>query len=68
MQNNLRKLWGISLLIISCVSLAISISNLVSVELPDMLKRILGIIILLALPVLVYTSVKLKIWKKDEQK
>ena len=64
MQNNLRKLWGISLLIISCISLIISICNLVSVDLPDILKRILGIAILLDLPVFVYASVKLKIWKK----
>ena len=64
MQNNLRRLWGISLVIISCVSLISAICNLVSVELPDMLKRILGIAILLALPVFVYASVKLKIWKK----
>ena len=43
MQNNLRKLWGISLLIISCISLIIGICNLVSADLPDILKRILGI-------------------------
>ncbi len=64
MQNNLRKLWGISLLIISCISLIIGICNLVSADLPDILKRILGIAILLDLPVFVYASVKLKIWKK----
>lgn len=64
MQNNLRKIWGISLLIISCISLIIGICNLVSADLPDILKRILGIAILLDLPVFVYASVKLKIWKK----
>ena len=64
MQNNLRKLWGISLLFISCISLIIGICNLVSADLPDILKRILGIAILLDLPVFVYASVKLKIWKK----
>ena len=64
MQNNRRKLWGISLLIISCISLIIGICNLVSADLPDILKRILGIAILLDLPVFVYASVKLKIWKK----
>ena len=64
MQNNLRRLWGISLVIISCASLISAICNLVSVELPDMLERIIGIVILLALPVFVYASVKLKIWKK----
>ena len=64
MQNNLRKLWGISLLTISCISLIIGICNLVSADLPDILKRIFGIAILLDLPVFVYASVKLKIWKK----
>ncbi|MBQ4465931.1 MAG: hypothetical protein II916_08235 [Oscillospiraceae bacterium] len=64
-ERGLRKLWSMSLLVISCISLVLSVSNLASIELPDLVKRILGVLILLGIPVLVYSSVKLKIWKKD---
>lgn len=64
-ERGLRKLWSVSLLVISCISLILAICNLVSIELPDLVKRILGVLILLGIPVLVYSSVKLKIWKKD---
>ncbi len=64
-EHGLRKLWSVSLLVISCTSLILAICNLASIELPDLVKRILGVVILLGIPVLVYSSVKLKIWKKD---
>ncbi len=66
MDNRLRKIWGISLLVISCAALILAISNLTSAQLPDMVLRILGAICLLALPVLAYTSVKLRIWEKRD--
>lgn len=64
-ERGLRKLWSVSLLVISCTSLVLSVSNLASIELPDLVKRILGVVGLLGIPILVYSSVKLKIWKKD---
>ena len=66
METRLRKLWSISLLMISCAALIISVSNLLSVKLPDTILRISGVICLVALPVLAYTSVKLKIWEKRD--
>ena len=51
--------WAISLLVISIVTLVIAFSNIFGVELPDVLKRVLGVIDLIALPVLAYSSVKL---------
>ncbi|MBO5571949.1 MAG: hypothetical protein J5926_04415 [Ruminococcus sp.] len=53
------KAWSISLLICGLCSLIISITNIIGADLPDMLKRILGVAELVSLPVLVYTSVKM---------
>ena len=36
------------------------------IELPDVLTRTLGVLDLIAVVVLVFTSVRLKIWKKDK--
>lgn len=51
-------MWTVSLLAISVVTLVLAFSNIVGVELPDVWKRLLGVIDLIALPVLAYTSVK----------
>lgn len=53
------KAWVISLLVISICTLIISITNIIGADIPDMLKRILGVAELVSLPVLAYTSVKL---------
>ena len=53
------KAWVISLLVISICTLIISITNIIGADIPDMLKRILGVAGLVSLPVLVYTSVKM---------
>ena len=60
MEKRVGILWRVSLLIIACVSLIIAVSNMTSLELPDIAKRILGIIDLLSIPVLVYSSIKLR--------
>ena len=52
-------------LIISCITIVITACNLISIDLPDIATRILGIIDLLAIPVLIFASVKLRILKKD---
>lgn len=67
MEKKYRTLWSVSLLLISCITLIIVISNMASLELPDMVKRVLGVIDLLAIPVLVYSSVKLRILKKNDR-
>lgn len=53
------KAWSISLLIGSLCSLIIVISGIVGLELPDIVKVILGVMILIALPVAAYTTVKM---------
>ena len=53
------KAWTISLLVISICTLIISITNIIGADIPDMLKRILGVAELVSLPVLAYTSVKM---------
>ncbi len=60
-MNNVKptKAWTISLLVISICTLIISITSIIGTELPDMLKRILGVAELVSLPVLAYTSVKM---------
>ena len=54
-------------MIIACVSLIIAVSNMASLELPDIAKRILGIIDLLSIPVLVYSSIKLRKWNNSDK-
>ncbi len=63
-----RNAWAISLLILGVVTIFIIITNFFDLGLPDALKRVLGILDLCALVVLSFTTVKLKLWKKDEQK
>ena len=57
-MKKIDLIWCISLLIIFAVTLTISISNIVDAELPDAVTRILGIVDILALPVLTFTSIK----------
>ena len=67
MEKRVGILWRVSLLIIACVSLIIAVSNITSLELPDIAKRILGIIDLLSIPVLVYSSIKLRKWNNSDK-
>ena len=59
-------LWGVSLLTIGVITLVISFSNIFGVELPDVLKIVLGVTDLAMLFVLVYTSIKYKVYKRDK--
>ena len=59
-------LWGVSLLTIGVITLVISFSNIFGVELPDVLKIVLGVTELIALFVLVYTSIRYKVYKRDK--
>lgn len=59
-------LWGVSLLTIGVITLVISFSNIFGGELPDVLKIVLGVTDLIALFVLVYTSIRYKVYKSDK--
>ena len=65
MKKRNDLLWSISLLVIGIATIIISGSNSIGIELPDIIVRIIGVIDLLALPVLAYTTVKK--FKKDKE-
>ena len=58
MDKKNKRLWSISLLIISVVTLILAVCKFVGIELSDVAVRILGVLDICALPVLVYTSIK----------
>ncbi len=62
-----RDAWAISLLIIGVVTLFITVTSFIDLGLPNALTRVLGVLDLCALVVLAFTTVKLKIWKRDEE-
>lgn len=50
--------WSISLLIIGIATLLLVGADLIAIELPDMITRILGVMDGISLPVLIFTTVK----------
>lgn len=65
MKKKNDLVWSISLMVISFATIILSGSNIIGIELPDIIVRIIGVIDLLALPVLAYTTVKK--FKKDKE-
>ncbi len=59
-KNKNVLLWGLSLLVIGIGTIILSVSNIIGAELPDIIIRIIGITDICALPVLAYTSVKIR--------
>ena len=59
-MNKPSIMWSVSLLVISIVTLIIAFSNIFGIELPNVLKILLGVLDLVALPILIYTSIKSK--------
>lgn len=60
MDNKInKKMWGISLFIIGIATFINAFSSLLGIELPDILVRLMGIITIVALPLLVYSSIKI---------
>ena len=53
-----NRMWAISLMVIGVATLIIAGSNIIGCELPDTAVRILGVIELIALPVLAYSTVR----------
>lgn len=54
-----RTMWGISLFIIGIATIINAFSSLLGIELPDILVRVVGVITIVVLPILVYSSVKI---------
>ena len=65
MKKRNDLLWSICLLVIGIATIILSGSNIIGIELSDIVVRIIGVIDLLALPVLAYTTVKK--FKKDKE-
>lgn len=53
------KAWIISLLAGSICSVIVILMRIAGIEMNDWIKRILGLIILISLPVMVYSSIKM---------
>ncbi len=67
MEKKLRLFWTCSLLTICCITILMTLFSIIDFDLPDPFQRILGILDLLAVAVLVFSTVKLKLWKKGEK-
>lgn len=57
MKKKNELLWSISLIVIGLATLILAGSNVIGIELPDIAVRILGIVDLIALPFLAYSTV-----------
>lgn len=60
MDKKNKPFWCISLLVISIATLIWPGSNIIGVELPDTMVRILGVIDIIAVTILIYTTLKRK--------
>jgi len=57
-DQTIDRLWALTLMLTGLVSLVLSVANIADIDIPDMVVRALGIISLLALPMLVFTSIR----------
>ena len=57
-MKNVNVFWSLGLLIFSVCTIILAGSNIIGIELNDVLTRVLGILDLLCLPVLVFTPIK----------
>ena len=57
-MKNINVFWCLSLLIISVCTIILAGSNIIGIELNDVLTRVLGILDLVCLPVLAFTTIK----------
>ena len=55
-----KTLWTASLLLICCITIVWTGCNLAGVVLPDMVVRIMGLPDLCAIPVLVYSTIRIR--------
>ena len=54
----INTMWSTSLLVIGIATIILAAANIVAIELPDIIVRVLGVIDLVSLPVLVFSTVK----------
>ena len=58
MKTKIDRIWSISLIVIGLATFILAGSSVIGMEFPDIVVRIIGVIDLIALPVLVYSSLK----------
>ena len=58
MKKESEIMWSISLITIGIATIILAGTNIVGIDLPDMLVRLFGIVDLVALPILVYSTIK----------
>ena len=58
MKTKNDYIWSISLMVIGIATFILAGSNIIGLEVPDVAVRILGILYLIALPFLAYTTIK----------
>lgn len=63
--KTLNLIWSLSLIVIGVATLILAVSNIIGAELPDILTRILGIADLIALPFLIFSTVKKAVRKTE---
>ncbi len=51
-------MWSISLILIGIATIILAGANIAAIDLPDIIVRVLGVLDLLSLPVLVFSTVK----------
>lgn len=58
MKKKSDLVWSISLMVIGIATFILAGANIVEIDLPDFIVRIVGIVDLVALPILVYSTIK----------
>jgi len=58
MKKKINLIWSISLIVIGIATLILVVPKLIGLNLPDIAIRIIGVVDLIAIPVLAYTTVK----------
>ena len=58
-KKNTRLWWGLSLFLNSVIAVILAVCNIAAIDLPDVAVRIMGVMEICAIPVLVYTSIKI---------
>lgn len=58
MNANIDRIWALTLFVIGICTIILAGTNIIGIELPDVIVRIIGVIDLIAIPVLVYATIK----------
>ena len=57
-SKKINIMWSVSLIIIGVATIILAGANIIGIDLPDIVARILGVLDLVSLPVLAFSTVK----------